>query len=105
MCCYQGCKSIVSSLSAVAIALLSFLNIADTATDTIASVLSPLPIAIVFCATQNSDFKLFRDFSLHEYNTVGFPLESTSSGHFKHWFKGFPWVSAGPRYFKNVGQM
>ena len=44
----QGCKSIVTSLSAVAIALLSPPNIADTATDIIASVLSPLPIAIVF---------------------------------------------------------
>ena len=58
-----------------------------------------------FSASQNSDFKLFRDFSLHEYNTVGSPLKSTSSGHFKHWFKGFPWVSAGPKYFKIVGQM
>ena len=48
----------MSSLSAVAIALLSFLNIADTATDTIASVLSPLPIAIVFALlkTQISSF-------------------------------------------------
>ena len=44
----QGCKSIVISLSAVAIALLSPPNIADTDTDIIASVLSPLPIAIVF---------------------------------------------------------
>jgi hypothetical protein len=42
----QGCKSIVTSLSAFAIALLSPLNIADTATDTIASVLSPLPIGL-----------------------------------------------------------
>ena len=44
----QGCKSIVTSLSAVAIVVLSPLNIADTATNTIASVLSPIPIAIVF---------------------------------------------------------
>jgi hypothetical protein len=55
MCCYQGCKSIVSSLSAVAIALLSFLNIADTATDTIASVLS-IAIVFVLLKTQISSF-------------------------------------------------
>jgi hypothetical protein len=29
-------------------------------------------------------FKLFRDFSQHEYNTVGFPLKSADNGHFKH---------------------
>ena len=45
---WQGCKSIVSWLSAVTIALLSSLNIVVTNTDTIASVLTPLPIAIVF---------------------------------------------------------
>ncbi len=42
----QGCKSIATSLSAISIALLSPPNIADTPTDTIAIVLSPLPIAI-----------------------------------------------------------
>jgi hypothetical protein len=49
----QGCKSIVTSLSAVAIALLSPLNIAHTTTDTIVSVLSPLLIAIVFALLKN----------------------------------------------------
>ena len=51
-----------------------------------------------FCATQNSAFKLFRDLSLREYNTAAFPLESTSTGHFKHWYKKFPLVSAGTKY-------
>jgi hypothetical protein len=64
----QGCKSIVSSLSAFAIALLSLLNNADTATDTIASVLSPLPIGIVFALLKTQISSCFVIF--HFMNTT-----------------------------------
>jgi hypothetical protein len=59
----------------------------------------------VVCLTFIWAFKLFRDLSQHEYNTVGFPWQSTTIGHFKHWYREFPWVSAGLKYLKKFGQM